>query len=92
MHIDKYVHCTYNKRIIMLIPTVRKPYKSNTYDFERYSVPAISRLYGVDILAYKVAECRARLYGIWFAAYKSICKKAVNFVFPNAFIDGFLKL
>ena len=76
----------------MLISTVRKPYKSNAYDSERYSAPAISRLYGVDIPSYKVAECRARLYGIWFAAYKSICKKAVNFVFPNAFIDGFLKL
>lgn len=48
----------------MLIPTVRKPYKSNTYDFERYSVAAIISLYGVDIPAYKVAECRARLYGI----------------------------
>ncbi len=76
----------------MLIPTMCKPYKSNTYDFERYSVLAISSMYGVDILADNVAECRARLYGIWFAAYKSICKKAVNFVFPNAFIDGFLKL
>mgnify|MGYP000493157100 CR=1 FL=1 len=76
----------------MLIPTVRKPYKSNTYDFERYSVPAISRQYGVDIIAYKEAETLSRMYGIWFAAYKSICKKAVNFVFPNAFIDGFLKL
>ena len=67
----------------MLIPTMRKPYKSNTYDFERYSVPAISSLYGVDILAYKVAECRARLYGIWFAAYKSICKKSRKLCFPQ---------
>ena len=74
------------------LATVRKLYKSNPYDFERYSVLAISSMYGVDILADNVAECRARLYGIWFAAYKSICKKAVNFVFHNAFINGFLKL
>lgn len=60
------------------LATVRKLYKSNPYDFERYSVLAISSMYGVDILADNVAECRARLYGIWFAAYKSICKKAVK--------------
>lgn len=66
MHIDKYVHCTYNKRIIMLISTVRKPYKSNAYDSERYSAPAISRLYGVDIPAYKVAETLSRMYNNLF--------------------------
>ncbi len=65
------------------LSTVRKLYKSNTYDFERYSVPAISSLYGVDILADNVAECRARLYGIWFAAYKSICKKSRKLCFPQ---------
>ena len=68
MHIDKYVHCTYNKRIIMLIPTVRKPYKSNTYDFERYSVLAISSMYGVDILAYKVTETLSRMYDNLFCS------------------------
>ena len=52
----------------MLIPTMRKPYKSNTYDFERYSVPAISSLYGVDILAYKVAETLSRMYDNLFCS------------------------
>lgn len=56
----------------MLIPTMRKPYKSNTYDFERYSVPAISSLYGVDILAYKVAETLSRMYDNLFVAYNSV--------------------
>lgn len=60
------------------LATVRKLYKSNPYDFERYSVLAISSMYGVDILTDNVAECRARLYEIWLAAYKSVCKKTVN--------------
>ena len=49
----------------MLIPTVRKPYKSNTYDFERYSVPAISRQY---IIAYKEAETLSRMYDNLFCS------------------------
>ena len=38
---------------------------------------AITSLYGVDILADNVAECRARLFKLWDKEYKSICKKAV---------------
>ena len=59
------------------LTTVKKLYKSNPYDFERYSVLAITSLYGVDILADNVAECRARLFKLWDKEYKSICKKAV---------------
>lgn len=58
------------------LTTVKKLYKSNPYDFERYSVLAITSLYGVDILADNVAECRARLFKLWDKKYKSICKKA----------------
>ena len=32
------------------LTTVKKLYKSNPYDFERYSVLAITSLYGVDIM------------------------------------------
>ena len=60
------------------LATVRKLYKSNLYDYERYSVLAISSMYGVDILADNVVECRARLFDIWVVAYKAVCKKAVN--------------
>lgn len=60
------------------LATVRKLYKSNPYDFERYSVLAISSMYGVDILADNVVECRARLFDIWVVAYKAVCKKAIN--------------
>ncbi len=54
------------------LAAVRKLYKSNTYDFERYSVLAISSMYGVDILAYKEAETLSRIYDHLFVAYNSV--------------------
>lgn len=60
------------------LAAVKKAYKSNAYDFERYSVLAISSVYGVDILADNVEECRERLFKIWDKEYKAVCKKAAN--------------
>lgn len=59
------------------LATVKKLYKSNSYDYERYSVLAVTSVYGVDILADNVTECRERLFKLWDKEYKSICKKAV---------------
>ena len=59
------------------LATVKKLYKS-AYDYERYSVLAITSIYGVDIMADNVAECRERLYKLWDKQYKSVCKTAVN--------------
>lgn len=56
----------------------KKLYKSNPYDFERYSVLAVSSIYGVDILNDNVLECRKRLFNIWDKEYKAVCKKNVN--------------
>lgn len=60
------------------LATVKKLYKSNQYDYERYSVLAITSIYGVDILADNVEECQKRLFDLWDKEYKSICKKATN--------------
>ena len=60
------------------LTTVKKLYKSNPYDFERYSVLAITSLYGVDIMQDNVAECRARLFKLWDKEYKAVCKKDCN--------------
>lgn len=60
------------------LATVKKLYKSNPYDYERYSVLAVTSLYGVDILADNVEECRERLFRLWDKEYKLICKKSVN--------------
>lgn len=60
------------------LATVKKLYKSNPYDYERYSVLAVTSVYGVDILADNVAECRERLFKLWDKEYKAVCKKAVT--------------
>lgn len=59
------------------LASVKKLYKSNSYDYERYSVLAVTSVYGVDILADDVTECRERLFKLWDKEYKSVCKKAV---------------
>lgn len=56
----------------------KKLYKNNPYDFERYSVLAISSLYGVDLMNDNIDACCKRLYEIWDKEYKTICKKSCN--------------
>ena len=60
------------------LATVKRLYKSNPYDFDRYSVLAVSSIYGVDIMQDNTKECRRRLYAIWEKKYKSVCKKQCN--------------
>ena len=57
---------------------VCKKWYKTPYDFERYSVLAMTSIYGVDILRDNVEECRQRMYEIWDKAYKAACKKEVN--------------
>lgn len=60
------------------LATVKKIYKNNPYDFERYSVVAMTSIYGVDIMQDNTEECRKRLYDIWNKEYKKICKQQCN--------------
>ena len=53
-------------------------YKKNPYDFERYSILAMSSIYGVDILQDNVIDCRTRLFELWNKEYKAVCKKNCN--------------
>ncbi len=66
------------------LANIKKNYRRSSYDFERFSVFAVSSLYGVDILQDNVAECRNRLFEIWNTEYKSICKKECNEQTRNA--------
>ncbi len=45
--------------------TVEKRYGKSPLDFERYSVLAVSSLYGVDIQEDNADKCRERLFLIW---------------------------
>lgn len=51
-------------------------YKKSPFEWETYSVLAISSVYGVDILQDNVQECRERLFTLWEKAYKKAVKKA----------------
>lgn len=57
---------------------VKKNYKRSSYDYERYSLLAVSSIYGVDIMKDNVKECRDRLYKLWEKGYKAVCKKDTN--------------
>lgn len=57
---------------------VKEKYRRSAYDWERNSLLALGSLYGVDILADNCAHCRERLYQIWAASYRAVCKKECN--------------
>lgn len=60
------------------LANLKKNYRRSAYDFERYSVVAVSSIYGVELLIDNVIECRNRLYAIWEKEYKAVCKKDCN--------------
>lgn len=57
---------------------VSKRYGKSETDWEKYSVLAMSSVYGVDIMPDNAVECRERLFKIWERAYKTKCKNIAN--------------
>ncbi len=53
---------------------VKKRYSKSQLEYERYSIIAVSSIYGIDILEDNVIECRNRLYEIFFKHYSSLYK------------------
>lgn len=60
------------------LAVVSKRYGKSETDWEKYSVLAMSSVYGVDIMPDNAAECRERLFKIWERAYKTKCKNVAN--------------
>ena len=56
------------------LEVVRKRYGKNRHEYERYSVLAVSSIYGVDILSDNAEECRERLLNIWAEEYVAAFK------------------
>lgn len=46
------------------LAVVAERYGKSQLEYERYAFVAVSSIYGVDIMADNVEECRERLYGI----------------------------
>lgn len=57
---------------------VKKRYSKSHASYEKYSIIAITSIYGVDILQDNVNACIERLYKIWNDEYTSVCKKESN--------------
>ena len=51
------------------LAVVKSRYGKNPSDYERYSVLAVTSIYGVDILADNAQECRERLFALWNEEY-----------------------
>ena len=60
------------------LAVVKKQYSKNHLEYEKYSVLAVSSIYGVDILEDNAQECRDRLFEIWDSVYSSVCKNETN--------------
>lgn len=60
------------------LKSVEDKYKKDQSDYERYSILAISSMYGIDILKDNVLECRKRLLDLYVKKYKNNFKDKVN--------------
>jgi len=60
------------------LEVVKRQYKKSPYDYERYSILALTSIYGVDILDDNVEICRMALFDIWDAEYTLNAKKQAN--------------
>ena len=76
--------------------TVRRKYGRSPSDYEKFSIIAVSSIYGVDILEDNVKECRERLYDFWNAHYTEICgpdcrdevRKAAKYIIRHNILHG----
>ncbi len=75
---------------------VQARYSKNQLEYERYSVLAVSSIYGIDILEDNVIECRNRLFDIFNDKYERLyketakedCKKAIKYILVRNIICG----
>lgn len=57
------------------LAVVKRQYGKSRLEYEKYSILALTSIYGVDIMEDNACECRDRLYDIWNKDYTSHCKK-----------------
>ena len=74
---------------------IDKRYSKSQFEWERYSVIAVSSIYGVDILEDNAQECRDRLLGIYTDWYSKVfkntkqeCLRSVRFILSRNILHG----
>jgi len=78
------------------LAVVKKQYGKNPYDYERYSVLAVTSIYGVDILEDNAEICRQNLFDIWNKEYtvnaktqaNDQCRETVRFILRKNILCG----
>ncbi len=60
------------------LAVVKRQYGKSPFDYERYSVLAVTSIYGVDILEDNAEICRRNLYDIWNDEYTRCAKDQAN--------------
>jgi hypothetical protein len=58
--------------------TVEEQYGKNQKEYERYTIIAVSSIYGIELLEDNVIECRERLFGVFKDSYTKIWKDEIN--------------
>jgi len=75
---------------------VKEKYSKSQLEFERFSITAVSSMYGVDILEDNVRACIERLFDIFDDIYKSLyknkckeeCRESIRFVLNRNILWG----
>jgi hypothetical protein len=75
---------------------VENRYKKNQIEFEKYSVIAVSSIYGIDIQKDNVEECRKKLFEIFEWKYtelypkttKDDCRSSIKHILKHNIIHG----
>lgn len=78
------------------LAVVKARYGKSPSDYERYSVLAITSIYGVDILPDNAQECRQRLFALWDKEYTAVtkafannlCRDAVRYILQKNILCG----
>ena len=60
------------------LAVVKRQYGRSRSDYEKYSILALSSIYGVDIMEDNAAECRKRLFDEWNTSYSKQCGSEAN--------------
>jgi hypothetical protein len=60
------------------LAVVKTRYGKSPADYEKYSILAVTSIYGVELLQDNVDECRERMFMIFEKDYTASCKKHAN--------------
>lgn len=63
------------------LEVVANRYKKNQIEYERYSLIALTSIYGIDILEDNINECRDRLLALFIGYYEKLFQNSINLDF-----------